>query len=370
MFELNYSVDKIHELTSIDKWFLHKLKNIGDIRSQIITTDSFSPTLLQDAKKAGFSDLEIANLSQQSEDQVRALRKSFGIVPFVKQIDTLAGEVPASTNYLYTTYNASTDDVLFDENGVMVLGSGTYRIGSSVEFDWCAVSSSDALRKHGKRTILVNFNPETVSTDYDQADRLYFEELSYERVMDIYERENAESIVGCMGGQIPQNIALRLHEGGVKLLGTSPLKIDMAENRSVFSNILDQEGIDQPTWKSLDSADDALTFAKDVGYPCLIRPSYVLSGAAMAVVSSENELKDSLSRAAVVSPKYPVVISKFIQNSKELDMDCVAQNGELKLHAVSEHVECAGVHSGDATLVLPPYSINKNQMDELEAIAR
>ncbi|RUP44689.1 large subunit of carbamoyl-phosphate synthase [Jimgerdemannia flammicorona] len=366
-----YTVDKLHELTKIDKWFLYKLENIAEVHralkdraSKAIPTD-----LLHKAKKTGFSDIQIAKLTGGAEDAVRKARKEAGIVPFVKRIDTLAAEFPAHTNYLYTTYNASEDDVTFDDQGTMVLGSGVYRIGSSVEFDWCGVSCIRALRELGKKTVMVNYNPETVSTDFDECDRLYFEELSFERVMDIYEKEQAEGVVVSVGGQLPQNIALRLSQNEVNVLGTDPKMIDSAEDRYKFSRILDRIGVDQPAWKELTSVEEAYKFADQVGYPVLVRPSYVLSGAAMNVAYTPEVLKHNLTQAADVSPLHPVVITKFIQDAQEIDVDAVAHQGKLLVHAVSEHVENAGVHSGDATLVLPPGDLDKETMARLKGIA-
>ncbi|KAJ2362084.1 carbamoyl-phosphate synthase (glutamine-hydrolyzing) cpa2, partial [Coemansia sp. RSA 2607] len=303
-----------------------------------------------------------------AEDDVRAARQQMGLRPFVKRIDTLAGEFPAPTNYLYTTYNAATSDVAFDERGTMVLGSGVYRIGSSVEFDWCGVSAIRALRQLGHKTVMVNYNPETVSTDFDECDRLYFDELSYERVRDIYELEQAGGVVVSVGGQLPQNIALRLHRASVNVLGTSPEMIDAAEDRHRFSQILDRIGVDQPAWKELTSAADAEAFADAVGYPVLVRPSYVLSGAAMNVAHDAAALRASLTQAAAVSPEHPVVVTKFIQGARELDIDAVASEGRLVVHAVSEHVEDAGVHSGDASLILPPASLPSSVMERVRVI--
>ncbi|CRK23298.1 hypothetical protein BN1708_013665 [Verticillium longisporum] len=297
-------------------------------------------------------------------------KKNFGIRPWVKKIDTLAAEFPADTNYLYTTYNASSHDVTFEDKGTIILGSGVYRIGSSVEFDWCAVSATQALREMGNKTIMINYNPETYSTDFDTADKLYFEELSYERVMDIYELESASGVVVSVGGQLPQNIALRLQEtGGANVLGTDPKDIDKAEDRQKFSEILDSIGVDQPAWKELTSVAEAEAFATEVGYPVLVRPSYVLSGAAMTVIRSQEDLKDKLEAASNVSPDHPVVITKFIEGAQEIDVDGVASDGKLILHAVSEHVEQAGVHSGDATLVLPPANLEQSIMDRVKEIA-
>ncbi|KAK6406237.1 carbamoyl-phosphate synthase (glutamine-hydrolyzing) cpa2, partial [Oleoguttula sp. CCFEE 5521] len=310
-----------------------------------------------------------------TEDDVRARRKNFGIKPWVKKIDTLAAEFPADTNYLYTTYNASTHDVKFDDHGIVVLGSGVYRIGSSVEFDWCAVNATLSLKELGKRTVMINltppmYNPETYSTDFDVADRLYFEELSYERVMDIYELESASGVVVSVGGQLPQNIALRLQETGkARVLGTDPKDIDKAEDRQQFSQILDSIGVDQPAWKELTSLSAAKEFADSVGYPVLVRPSYVLSGAAMTVIWSEDQLAEKLTAASNVSPDHPVVITQFIQGALEIDVDAVAHNGKLLVHAVSEHVENAGVHSGDASLVLPPAKLPKDTIERVKVIA-
>ncbi|GMM34488.1 carbamoyl-phosphate synthase (glutamine-hydrolyzing) [Saccharomycopsis crataegensis] len=368
----NYSVEKVHELSKIDKWFLYKLMNIVNMQRELEGVGSIKKLnrdIITRSKQLGFSDKQIAHAVNSTELEVRAKRKSFGIVPFVKKIDTLAAEFPADTNYLYTTYNASTNDVTFDEHGTIVLGSGVYRIGSSVEFDWCAVSTARALRESGERTIMINYNPETVSTDFDEVDRLYFEELSFERVMDIYELEQAQGVVVSVGGQLPQNIALPLQNNGAKVLGTNPEDIDKAEDRHKFSSILDSIGVDQPAWKELSSYDDAKSFANKVGFPVLVRPSYVLSGAAMSVIRNEGELEAKLLNAAKVSPDHPVVISKFIQGAQEIDIDAVAYQGKVLVHAVSEHVENAGIHSGDATLVLPPQGLSPVIMGRLKDIA-
>lgn len=373
MLHENYSVDKVHELTKIDKWFLYKLENIVNTTRALQEAGSLEALkrdLVLQAKKQGFSDRQIALAVNSTEDAVRDLRKQFGIRPWVKRIDTLAAEFPADTNYLYTTYNASTHDVTFEDNGIVILGSGVYRIGSSVEFDWCAVSATQTLRQMGHKTVMMNYNPETYSTDFDTADRLYFEELSYERVMDIYELEAASGVVVSVGGQLPQNIALRLQEaGGAKVLGTDPRDIDKAEDRQKFSEILDSIGVDQPRWKELTSVEEAEAFADEVSYPVLVRPSYVLSGAAMTVIRSKEDLKEKLEAASDVSPDHPVVITKFIEGAQEIDVDGVASDGQLILHAVSEHVEQAGVHSGDATLVLPPTKLDQTTMDGVKEIA-
>ncbi|KAF9361194.1 carbamoyl-phosphate synthase (glutamine-hydrolyzing) cpa2 [Mortierella sp. NVP85] len=373
MLNKGYSVDQVHDITKVDKWFLHKLSNIVAVHKELakFNADNLPFELLHEAKRKGFADAQIAGLlGQKSTEQViRNLRKDMGITPFVKRIDTLAAEFPADTNYLYTTYNASSHDVEFNDKGTMVLGSGVYRIGSSVEFDWCGVSCIRALRELGKKTVMVNYNPETVSTDFDECDRLYFEELSYERVMDIYEQESAQGVVVSVGGQLPQNIALRLHENNAKVLGTSPVMIDAAEDRYKFSKILDTIGVDQPEWKELTSLDQASEFAEQVGYPVLIRPSYVLSGAAMNVVHTPEALHRCLTLAADVSPLHPVVITKFISGAQEIDVDAVAHQGKLIVHAISEHVENAGVHSGDATLVLPTRDLQDATKSKLKTIA-
>lgn len=374
MLHEGYSVDKVHDLTKIDKWFLHKLQNIVDCQRELEDVGSLfgmQYELMSKAKKMGFSDKQIALAVGSTEDEVRARRVRFGIRPWVKRIDTLAAEFPADTNYLYTTYNATSHDVTFDDHGIIILGSGVYRIGSSVEFDWCAVNATLSLRNMGKKTVMINYNPETYSTDFDTADKLYFEELSYERVMDIYELESASGVVVSVGGQLPQNIALRLQEsGGAKILGTNPTDIDKAEDRHKFSQILDSIGVDQPAWKELSSVREAESFAAEVGYPVLVRPSYVLSGAAMSVIHSQDELKDKLVSASAVSPDHPVVITKFIEGAQEIDVDAVASNGELILHAVSEHVEAAGVHSGDATLVLPPATLSPEVTARVKEVAQ
>ena len=374
MLHENYSVDKVHELTKIDRWFLYKLQNIVDCQNELTEIGSLygiQEEMMLQAKKLGFSDKQIALLVGSSEDEVRARRTGFGIRPWVKRIDTLAAEFPADTNYLYTTYNATSHDVSFEDKGTLILGSGVYRIGSSVEFDWCAVNATLSLREMGKKTVMINYNPETYSTDFDTADRLYFEELSYERVMDIYELENSSGVVVSVGGQLPQNIALRLQEtGGAHVLGTDPRDIDRAEDRHKFSETLDSIGVDQPAWKELSTVADAESFVETVGYPVLVRPSYVLSGAAMNVIHSEDELKEKLLNAASVSPDHPVVISKFIEGAQEIDVDAVASNGKLIVHAVSEHVEPAGVHSGDATLVLPPTDLPESVMERVKDIAQ
>ncbi|KAF9298195.1 hypothetical protein BGZ74_009492 [Mortierella antarctica] len=355
-----YSVDRIWELTKIDKWFLNKLQNIIHLDKTLakFSANSVPISLLRSAKQLGFSDRQIAAAISSNELSVRRLRTDAGIVPFVKQIDTVAAEFPAFTNYLYMTYNAIEHDVTFEDKGVMVLGSGVYRIGSSVEFDWCAVRAIRTLRARGVKTVMVNYNPETVSTDYDEADRLYFENINLERILDIYEAESSTGVVIAMGGQTPNNIALPLHRQNVKILGTSPEMIDTAENRYKFSRMLDQINVDQPLWKELTSFDEAGEFCEKVGYPVLVRPSYVLSGAAMNVVYSADDLANYLGQATAVSRDHPVVISKYIEDAKEIEMDAIAVNGKMVMHVVSEHVENAGVHSGDATLILPPQDLD------------
>jgi carbamoyl-phosphate synthase large subunit len=351
------TVEEVHRLTDIDPWFLQRIQNIVEVE-RALEPYAGGPCprgLLETAKRAGFSDAQIGRILQQDETAVRELRKTHGIRPFVKQVDTLAAEYPAKTNYLYLTYDATEDDTACDsDQNVLLLGSGAYRIGSSVEFDWCCVNASRSLRAMGYRSILVNYNPETVSTDYDVCDRLYFDCLNLETILDIYERERCIGVIVSVGGQIPNNLALPLHQHGVRVLGTSPIDIDRAEDRHKFSSLLDAIGVDQPLWSEVVSPAAAAAFAAKVGYPVLIRPSYVLSGAAMAVATSEEELRVFLTKAAEVSPLHPVVMSKFLVNAKEVEVDAVAVKGEVVAMAVIEHVENAGVHSGDATLVLPP----------------
>ncbi|XP_046877046.1 CAD protein isoform X1 [Hypomesus transpacificus] len=367
-----YTVDRLYHLTKIDRWFLHKMQNIAEQERVLETSSregsSITPEVMRRAKQLGFSDKQIAMAVQSTELAVRKLRHDWSILPVVKQIDTVAAEWPAHTNYLYLTYNGSSSDVSFSQQHVMVLGSGVYRIGSSVEFDWCAVGCIMELRKMGYKTIMVNCNPETVSTDYDMCDRLYFDEISFEVVMDIYEQENPEGVILSMGGQLPNNIAMSLHRQQCRVLGTSPEFIDSAENRFKFSRMLDTIGISQPQWRELTETESAMRFCDAVGYPCLVRPSYVLSGAAMNVAHQHRDLEAYLSSAVAVSKEYPVVISKFIQEAKEIDVDAVACDGLVIAIAVSEHVENAGVHSGDATLVTPPQDINPTTMDRITAI--
>jgi carbamoyl-phosphate synthase/aspartate carbamoyltransferase/dihydroorotase len=376
-----FSIDRLYELTRIDKWFLYKFQNIidhVDVLERDFRLDSSSTAnklnlnkkFLLRVKQLGFSDKQIATCVNSTELEIRRIRKSYNILPFVKKIDTVAAEWPCKTNYLYMTYNGSEHDQnSFDEGAVIVLGSGVYRIGSSVEFDWCAVSCLKELKKLGHKTIMVNYNPETVSTDYDMSDKLYFEELTFETVMNIYELEKPKGIILSMGGQAANNIAMDLHRQKVKVLGTSPESIDNAENRFKFSRMLDQIGILQPKWKELVNLQSAKDFCEQVGYPCLVRPSYVLSGAAMKVAYNNTDLEQFLKLASSVSKEYPVVISKFIQDAKEIDVDAVAKDGELLCMAVSSHVENAGVHSGDATLITPPLDINSETMAKIRFIA-
>jgi carbamoyl-phosphate synthase large subunit len=378
-----YSIEKIHELTKIDNWFLYKLKNIYDLEELVSNYRSLNDlpneTLIK-AKQFGFSDFQIARLIFNSEDseiendlmKVRNFRIENKITPYVKQIDTLAAEYPAQTNYLYLTYNGTENDVEFEKDGksVVVLGSGAYRIGSSVEFDWSSVNAINTIKKNNLRSIMINYNPETVSTDYDVCDRLYFDELSFERVMDIIDLENPKGTIVSVGGQIPNNLAMRLNGSDVKILGTSADNIDNAEDRHRFSSMLDDLKIDQPRWKELSNMDDIYRFVDEVGFPVLIRPSYVLSGAAMNVVSNKDELEHFLTLATNVSKKYPVVVSEFIQEAKEVEMDAVANNGEMIVYAISEHVEFAGVHSGDATIVFPAQKIYIETIKRIKKITR
>lgn len=363
-----YSVDKINQLSNIDPWFLRRLERLSKTEGVLskYNASTIPRELLRNAKQLGFSDRQIASAINSTELAVRGLRLEAGMMPFVKQIDTVAAEFPAFTNYLYTTYNASEHDVDFNDNGVMVLGSGVYRIGSSVEFDWCAVRAIRTIRENGFKTVMINYNPETVSTDYDEADKLYFENISLETVLDIYDLEHSAGVVLSMGGQTPNNIALALHRQNVKIFGTSPEMIDNAENRYKFSRMLDKIDVDQPLWKELTSFSEAKSFCDNVGYPVLVRPSYVLSGAAMNVVFSEDDLQSYLGQAAEVSRDHPVVISKYIEDAKEIEMDAVAKDGKMVMHYISEHVENAGVHSGDATLVLPPQDLDPETIRKIE----
>lgn len=381
--EKGIPVDRIHELTKIDKWFLFKLKHIITIKNQLCeynTLESVPEELLSQSKIYGFSDFQIvrhvinSGPSKINQDmlKVRELRKRLGIVPYVKQIDTLAAEYPAVTNYLYLTYSGSEHDISYndDNKSIIVLGSGAYRIGSSVEFDWCSVNAIDTIKKVGLRSVMINYNPETVSTDYDICDRLYFDELTFERVLDIIDLEKPQGVIVSVGGQIPNNLAMRLFENKVQVLGTSPVSIDRAENRHKFSQMCDALSVDQPQWMELSSTDDILEFVDQIGFPVLIRPSYVLSGAAMNVVSNRNELMHYLDLAAQVSKQYPVVVSEFIENAKEIEIDAVANDGEIIAYAISEHVEFAGVHSGDATMVFPAQKIYFETARRIKRISR
>lgn len=381
-FRKGYDVDKIHELTKIDKWFLYKLRNLYQTATELESLNHIKDIpqdLLKLAKQQGFSDFQIAkavlkqNLGNGHEAnlKVRALRNEYGIKPVVKQIDTLAAEYPAQTNYLYMTYNGTTHDIAYENDGksVVVVGSGAYRIGSSVEFDWCSVNALLTVKREGWRSVMINYNPETVSTDYDMCDRLYFDELTFERVMDIIDLETPHGTILSTGGQIPNNLAMKLDAQKVKILGTQAIDIDHAEDRHKFSAMLDELGIDQPAWRELTSMDDIHSFIEDVGYPVLVRPSYVLSGAAMNVCSNDEELERFLQLAANVSKEHPVVVSAFIQNAKEIEWDSVAQNGEIKLYAISEHIEFAGVHSGDATIQFPPQKLYVETIRRIKKIS-
>ncbi|KAM6499729.1 hypothetical protein JOM56_005237 [Amanita muscaria] len=367
-FYRGYSVEKIWQMTNIDKWFLAKLEHIFKMEQHLSSynASSITPDLLRQAKQTGFSDRQLANCLGSTELAVRTIRQEMGIYPFVKQIDTVAAEFPAFTNYLYMTYNAVEHDISFQDRGIMVLGSGVYRIGSSVEFDWCAVRAIRTLRDHGLPTVMVNYNPETVSTDYDEADRLYFENISLETILDIYDAEQSRGIILSMGGQTPNNIALPLYRHNVKIYGTSPEMIDTAENRYKFSRLLDEIGVDQPQWKELTSYEEALAFCEKVSFPVLVRPSYVLSGAAMNVVSTKDDLLNYLTEATAVSRDHPVVITKYIEQAKEIEMDAVAKDGKMVMHYISEHVENAGVHSGDATLIHPPQDLDPETVSQIE----
>ena len=378
-----FGVEKIHELTKIDNWFLRKLKNIMDTSMELHSLPrsekiSIPLPLLKKAKIQGFSDFQIARAIGRESDidsailEVRNYRKSLGVVPVVKQIDTLAAEYPAQTNYLYLTYGGAENDVAYlgDKKSIIVLGSGAYRIGSSVEFDWCGVQALNTIRASGYRAVMINYNPETVSTDYDVCDRLYFDELTFERVMDIIELENPHGVILSTGGQIPNNLALRLDSQNVNILGTGAKSIDNAEDRDKFSAMLDRIGVDQPEWRALTSLADIDSFIDKVGFPVLVRPSYVLSGAAMNVCSNKEELERFLKLAADVSQKHPVVVSQFIEHAKEVEMDAVAKDGEIIAYAISEHIEYAGVHSGDATIQFPPQKLYVETLRRIKRISR
>ena len=380
--EKGYTVERIHELTKIDPWFLEKLKNITDYKAKLCTfnrIEDIPADVLRQAKVLGFSDFQIARFvlnptgNMEKENlMVRARRKELGILPAVKRINTVASEHPELTNYLYMTYAVQGYDVNYylNEKSVIVLGSGAYRIGSSVEFDWCSVNAIQTARKLGYKSIMINYNPETVSTDYDMCDRLYFDELSFERVLDVIDLEQPRGVIVSVGGQIPNNLAMKLYRQSVPILGTSPVSIDRAENRNKFSAMLDSLGIDQPAWQELTSLEDVQGFVEKVGYPVLVRPSYVLSGAAMNVCYNDDELKEFLLMAKEVSKEFPVVVSQFMQNTKEIEFDAVAQNGEVVEYAISEHVEFAGVHSGDATLVFPAQKIYFETARRIKRISR
>ncbi len=377
-----YTIDQIHDLTKIDKWFLQKLKNIYDIDNrlhQCANINVLEADLLREAKIYGFTDFQVARALGMEQEMdledatlaVRAKRKQMGILPVVKQIDTLAAEYPAQTNYLYLTYSGVAHDITFesDKRSIVVLGSGAYRIGSSVEFDWCGVQALNTIRKEGYRSVMINYNPETVSTDYDMCDRLYFDELTFERVMDILDLECPKGVVVSTGGQIPNNLAMKLDAQRVPILGTQAKYIDNAEDRDKFSAMLDRIGVDQPEWSALTSMEDVQVFIDRVGFPVLVRPSYVLSGAAMNVCSNQDELERFLKLAANVSKKHPVVISKFMQNTKEVEMDAVARNGEIIAYAISEHIEFAGVHSGDATIQFPAQKLYVETVRRIKKIS-
>ena len=384
-FRAGYSVETVHQLTKIDRWFLQKLMNIMNTSKQLEQWGAnhkqladLPDELLRLAKRQGFSDFQVARAIGYDGDledgalEVRRHRKQSGILPVVKQIDTLAAEYPAQTNYLYLTYSGESNDVEYtgDHRSIVVLGSGAYRIGSSVEFDWCGVQALNTIRQQGYRSVMINYNPETVSTDYDMCDRLYFDELTFERVMDILEMENPHGVIVSTGGQIPNNLAMRLDAQRVPILGTSARSIDNAEDRDKFSAMLDRIGVDQPEWSALTSMEDINQFVAKVGFPVLVRPSYVLSGAAMNVCSNQEELERFLQLAANVSKKHPVVVSQFIEHAKEVEMDAVARDGEIIAYAISEHIEFAGVHSGDATIQFPPQKLYVETVRRIKRISR
>jgi len=379
--KMGVPIEKIYELSGVDPWFLYKIRNIVEMEARLKSLsleDPEAPSVIREAKRLGFSDRQIAKYLRVDEMEIRDFRKRHGIIPVVKQIDTLAAEWPAQTNYLYLTYSGDEDDIEFDSPGkrkVIVLGAGVFRIGSSVEFDWSGVNTIWALKRRGiDEAIMVNYNPETVSTDYDISDKLYFEELTFERILDIYEKERPMGVIVSVGGQIPNNLALKLSNAGVKLLGTSSKSIDLAEDRSKFSALLDKLGIPQPKWSKLTTIEDAERFAEEIGYPVLIRPSYVLSGYAMRVARNRRELRDYLELAAKVSPEHPVVISKFIEGAKEVEVDGVSDGEDTLIGAIIEHIEQAGVHSGDAVMSIPPQTLSSNIIKKIEdytcAIAR
>jgi len=381
--EEGYSVERIEELTKIDAWFISRLQNIVNLKNKLLTfnkLEDIPDELFREVKAAGFSDFQIARFVLKPNEtnmerenlEVRKYRQSRNILPAVKRINTVASEHPELTNYLYFTYHTTGHDINYykNEKSVVVLGSGAYRIGSSVEFDWCSVNAINTARKLGYKSIMINYNPETVSTDYDMCDRLYFDELSLERVLDVIELEQPRGVIVSMGGQIPNNLAMKLYRQGVPVLGTSPVNIDRAENRDKFSAMLDKLGVDQPAWRALTSLDDIKEFISEVGYPVLVRPSYVLSGAAMNVCYDDEELERFLKMATEVSKEYPVVVSQFMQDTKEIEFDAVADKGEIIEYAISEHIEYAGVHSGDATMVFPAQHIYFSTIREIKKISR
>ncbi|MBU2524266.1 carbamoyl-phosphate synthase (glutamine-hydrolyzing) large subunit, partial [Patescibacteria group bacterium] len=366
-----YSTQKINEISGIDTWFLDKIKNVVDAEIELKESKSIDFDLMKKLKKLGYSDAQIGEIVGKNEIEIRNQRKRLKVVPSIKQIDTMAAEYPAKTNYLYFTYHGDKNDVEpIKGKSAGVLGSGAYCIGSSVEFDWCCVTAVQTLAKHGYKTIMINYNPETVSTDYDICDRLYFDELSLERVLDIYEFENPEGLIISTGGQIPNNLAIKLAQNKVKILGTSAKDIDRAESRHIFSAMLDTLKVDQPKWKEFAKIESAFKFATEVGYPVLVRPSYVLSGAAMSVALNENDLRDYLMKAVKISSDAPVVITKFEKGAKEIEVDAVANDGQILIYAISEHVENAGVHSGDATIVLPPQKLYLETIRRVKNIAK
>ena len=373
-FRDGYSVDEVYRMSKIDRWFLYQIKEIDGFRKIKMRKETITRDFLEEAKKLGFSDKQISILTNSSEDYIRKMRKRLRILPAIKQIDTLAAEYPAETNYLYTTYHGDTNDIpetkKVDKKKIMILGSGAYKIGSSVEFDWCCVTTAKYFREMGYKVVMVNFNPETVSTDYDICDKLYFEELSLERVLDIYEYEKPLGVILSMGGQIPNNLALKLHKAKVRVLGTSPLSIDKCEDRYKFSSILDKLKIEQPVWQELSSIERAKDFSKHIKYPVLLRPSYVLSGTAMKVCYDEKALEDYLDKNIHISKEHKVVISKFEEGAKEIELDGVAQNGKLIIYAITEHIENAGVHSGDATLVIPPQKLYFETVHQIKRITK
>ena len=368
-----YSCEELSRQTGVNQWFLRKIENVIDLEKLLSKTgfEKVDTKLLLEAKQMGFSDKQLSTIFGNTDEQVKTKRDMLGVKPFVKQIDTLAAEFPARTNYLYLTYNGNSDDVSFsNENKVAVVGSGVYRIGSSVEFDWCCVSAVETLKNLGRTVIMINYNPETVSTDYNVCDKLYFEEISFETVREIYEKENPQGILVSMGGQISNNIAVKLEKAGLKIIGTQTKNIDNAEDRSKFSKMLDLIGVNQPEWKTMTSIEESKKFAEKVGYPVLVRPSYVLSGAAMNTAFNHNDLETYLGRASKVNEEHPVVLTKFMINSKELEVDAVAVKGQVVVQALSEHVENAGVHSGDATMIYPAQTVSEETSKKVSEITK